>query len=157
MNESKLKVISKMLSVDAADADAGEGPEGSCTVFELSGTDRPGLMSHCMDKLATNGCDVRSAAVWTDNGRVAFVFAVVERDSGLPLRDKAKMASLRGLLLGVLDPTFARPGAALWIDSILFASCCGSLRLAWPEGSMRTVAIPCETKTRMAPAVCIAC
>lgn len=45
------------------------------TVFELAGADRPGLLAEVTHLLTHNGCNVRSAAVWTYRGRVAFVLS----------------------------------------------------------------------------------
>lgn len=40
----------------------GQG-QTACTVFELVGQDRPGLLADVTQLLTCNGCDVRSAAV----------------------------------------------------------------------------------------------
>lgn len=89
-----------MLSVDG-EADPSEAADSYCTVFELSGIDRSGLLADCMHFLTHNGCDVRSAAVWTDNGRVAFVVSALEK--GQPVRDTIKLQRLRQLLLHMMD------------------------------------------------------
>lgn len=51
--------------------------------------------------LAGSGCDVRSAAVWTSDGRVAAVLAVTEK--GRPVTDGGKLARLADLLDGVVN------------------------------------------------------
>src|SRR6476661_1874726 len=66
------------------------------TVFELSGVDRVGILADVMQLLAHNGCDVRSAAVWTYKGRVAFVFSVTEK--GKPVADEMKLQRLRQMV-----------------------------------------------------------
>lgn len=47
-------------------------------MFELSGTDRPGLLADVVLLLRCNDYDVRSAAAWSFNSRAAFVMSVVE-------------------------------------------------------------------------------
>lgn len=70
------------------------------TVFELAGPDRPGLLSEVTHLLTHNGCNVRSAAVWTYRGRVAFVLSITEK--GLPVVDGIKLQRLRQLVLGIM-------------------------------------------------------
>uniref|UniRef100_A0A0D9W4A4 ACT domain-containing protein ACR n=1 Tax=Leersia perrieri TaxID=77586 RepID=A0A0D9W4A4_9ORYZ len=48
------------------------------TVIELTGTDRPGLLSEVCAVLAAMGCAVRSAELWTHNARVAAVVHVTD-------------------------------------------------------------------------------
>lgn len=43
------------------------------TVFELAGNDRMGLLADVIALLKNNGCEVRSAAVWTYNNRWALM------------------------------------------------------------------------------------
>jgi hypothetical protein len=74
----------------------------SSTVFELAGQDRIGLLADVLSLLTDNGCDVRSAAVWTYNKRVAVVVAVVQ--NGLPVREPAKLRRLKELLHQKMDP-----------------------------------------------------
>ena len=75
----------------------------SSTVFELAGQDRTGLLADVLSLLTDNGCDVRSAAVWTYNKRVAVVVAVVQ--NGLPVREPAKLRRLKELLHQKMDPS----------------------------------------------------
>lgn len=75
------------------------------TVFELAGPDRPGLLAEVTHLLTHNGCNVRSAAVWTYRGRVAFVLSITEK--GLPVVDGIKLQRLRQLVLGIMT---RRPG-----------------------------------------------
>eukprot|EP01025_Chloroclados_australasicus_P064531 TRINITY_DN8634_c0_g1_i1.p2 TRINITY_DN8634_c0_g1~~TRINITY_DN8634_c0_g1_i1.p2 ORF type:complete len:534 (-),score=80.93 TRINITY_DN8634_c0_g1_i1:109-1710(-) len=69
----------------------------SSTVFELSGGDCPGLLADITFFLTDNACDVRSAAVWTHNGRVAFVLSVTEM--GQPIKDEIKLKALQKRML----------------------------------------------------------
>uniref|UniRef100_A0A7S0S4Y5 ACT domain-containing protein n=2 Tax=Chlamydomonas leiostraca TaxID=1034604 RepID=A0A7S0S4Y5_9CHLO len=80
-DEAKLKAIRRVLSARTADDSAGFLEE---TVFELAGIDRAGLLADVVMLLRCNGCDVRTAAVWTYNQRVAFVVSVVDQGAAQP-------------------------------------------------------------------------
>ena len=102
-NPKKLQSIKQMLNVYMQDEDVvanGDDTDDThrieTTVFELSGYDKAGLLADVMQLLAHNGCDVRSAAVWTYNGRVAFVFSVTEK--GKPVIDETKLERLRQMV-----------------------------------------------------------
>jgi glycine cleavage system regulatory protein len=105
--DGKLKVIKKMLSVEyeseheADNTDQFDEAKQNSTVFELAGQDRAGLLSDVIQLLTHNGCDVRSAAVWTYNQRVAFVVSVLEK--GGPIRDGMKLGRLKQLLAQMMD------------------------------------------------------
>ncbi|KAK9860410.1 hypothetical protein WJX84_010817 [Apatococcus fuscideae] len=71
------------------------------TVFELAGQDAAGLLADVTSLLTTNGCNVRSAAVWTYKHRVAFVLSVTE--NGMPVHDGVKLQRLQQLLFGMMD------------------------------------------------------
>jgi hypothetical protein len=73
------------------------------TVFEMAGVDRTGLLADVLKLLTINGCDVRSAAVWTYSGRVAFVVSVVEGCGQQPVRDVSKLHRLKQLLHQMMD------------------------------------------------------
>jgi hypothetical protein len=72
------------------------------TVFELAGQDRSGLLADVLQLLTLNGCNVRSAAVWTYSSRAAFVVSVVE-GCGQPIRDASKLVRLKQLLHAMMD------------------------------------------------------
>eukprot|EP00775_Hariotina_reticulata_P005371 gene5371-5606_t len=122
-SESKLKVIKAVLNVEYepdGDHDSSQHGPGSSslqrahgesfdegwqhsTVFEMAGQDRSGLLADVLALLTHNGCDVRSAAVWTYSGRVAFVLSVVVEGCGQPIRDNSKLTRLKQLLHGMMD------------------------------------------------------
>mmetsp|Transcript_2428 Transcript_2428/g.7020 ORF Transcript_2428/g.7020 Transcript_2428/m.7020 type:complete len:583 (-) Transcript_2428:236-1984(-) len=95
-SSEKVDKLRKMLSVGTVD----EGPQEECTVFELVGKDRPGLLADVTQLLTCNGCDVRSAAVWTYGIRVAFVMSVLE--GGQPMKNSTKLTRLHELLLKMM-------------------------------------------------------
>ncbi|KAJ0970991.1 hypothetical protein J5N97_018950 [Dioscorea zingiberensis] len=76
------------------------------TALELTGTDRPGLLSEVFAVLADLQCGVSDATVWTHNGRIAsLAFIKDEGGSDFPITDDAQRiqcieARLRNVLKG---------------------------------------------------------
>ncbi|XP_073011532.1 ACT domain-containing protein ACR8-like [Typha latifolia] len=77
------------------------------TALELTGTDRPGLLSEVFAVLADLQCSVSEAKVWSHNGRTACLVFVKDKDSGFPIEDAQKIhrieSRLRHLLKGEHD------------------------------------------------------
>lgn len=88
-DERKLDSIRHMLDISPA---MMEADEPVTTVFELAGEDRAGLLAEITSLLNHNGCETRSAAVWTYRQRVAFVIGV--QDGGKPISDGFKLQRL---------------------------------------------------------------
>ena len=106
-SQSKLMSIKQMLNIYmqtedvVADGDTtDDAAKVETTVFEVSGVDRPGLMADAMQLITQNGCDVRSAAVWTYRKRVAIVFSVTER--GRAISDAAKTERLEEMMEDIM-------------------------------------------------------
>ncbi|KAJ4956157.1 hypothetical protein NE237_012940 [Protea cynaroides] len=72
------------------------------TALELTGTDRPGLLSEVFAVLANLECNVVEAKVWTHNGRIASLIYVKDCDSGSPIEDSQKIDRIEGRLRNVL-------------------------------------------------------
>ncbi|XP_042503366.1 ACT domain-containing protein ACR8-like [Macadamia integrifolia] len=72
------------------------------TALELTGTDRPGLLSEVFAVLADLECNVVESKVWTHNGRIASLIYVKECDSGSPIEDSEKINSIEARLRNVL-------------------------------------------------------
>ncbi|XP_042509853.1 ACT domain-containing protein ACR8-like [Macadamia integrifolia] len=72
------------------------------TALELTGTDRPGLLSEVFAVLADLECNVVEAKMWTHNGRIASLIHVKECDSGSPIEDSQKINRIEGRLRNVL-------------------------------------------------------
>jgi len=107
-NPKKIQSIKQMLNVYMQDEDIvanGDDTDDThrieTTVFELAGIDRVGVLADVMQLLGHNGCDVRSAAVWTYRGRVAFVFSVTEK--GKPVVDEMKLQRLRQMVEEIMQ------------------------------------------------------
>ncbi|XP_057464206.1 ACT domain-containing protein ACR8-like [Actinidia eriantha] len=72
------------------------------TALELTGTDRPGLLSEVFAVLADLQCNVVESKVWTHNGRIASLIYVKDCDSGSPIEDSQKIDRIKGRLRNVL-------------------------------------------------------
>ncbi|KAK1327090.1 hypothetical protein QJS10_CPA01g02638 [Acorus calamus] len=99
-NESLLSYIERTLSATTSSA-ASDGEVG-LTVLELTGSDRPGLLSEVFAVLADLRCDVVEAKVWTHNGRIASRTRVRDGDSGEPIEDSVKIDRIEARLRNVL-------------------------------------------------------
>ncbi|KAM3367116.1 hypothetical protein ACQJBY_016026 [Aegilops geniculata] len=71
-------------------------PSEEYTSIELTGTDRPGLLSEVCAVLAGMQCAVRSAELWTHNTRVAAVVQVTDaaKAAGGAIEDEARIADI---------------------------------------------------------------
>uniref|UniRef100_A0A0C9S849 TSA: Wollemia nobilis Ref_Wollemi_Transcript_5859_2201 transcribed RNA sequence n=1 Tax=Wollemia nobilis TaxID=56998 RepID=A0A0C9S849_9CONI len=72
------------------------------TAIELTGTDRPGLLSEVFAVLADLKCNVVGAEVWTHNMRVAAVLYVTDEVIGRPIEDVEKLMRIKELLCNVM-------------------------------------------------------
>ncbi|KAH7447613.1 hypothetical protein KP509_01G113900 [Ceratopteris richardii] len=82
------------------------------TMIELTGRDRPGLMSEISALLAQMHCNVVAAELWTHNTRVACLLYLTDGCTGGPIEDPVKLVrikeSLSNVLKGHLDSKGAR-------------------------------------------------
>ncbi|KAH9321842.1 hypothetical protein KI387_016481, partial [Taxus chinensis] len=72
------------------------------TAIELTGTDRPGLLSEIFAVLADLKCNVVEAEVWTHNRRAACLVYITDEDTGAPIEDPQKICRIEELLRNVL-------------------------------------------------------
>ncbi|KAJ4960351.1 hypothetical protein NE237_020261 [Protea cynaroides] len=72
------------------------------TTIELTGRDRPGLLSEIFAVLADLKCNVVAAEVWTHNSRMASVVYITDEITGLPIDNPDHLAKIKQLLLYVL-------------------------------------------------------
>ncbi|XP_047308718.1 ACT domain-containing protein ACR4-like [Impatiens glandulifera] len=72
------------------------------TTIELTGKDRPGLLSDIFAVLTDHKCNVVAAEVWTHNSRMASVVYIADESNGLPIDDHDRVTNIRQLLLSVL-------------------------------------------------------
>ncbi|KAK9117610.1 hypothetical protein Sjap_016557 [Stephania japonica] len=81
------------------------------TTIELTGRDRPGLLSEVFAVLANLQCNVVAAEVWTHNSRMASVVYITDVDTGLPIEDPTRIAKIKQLLRYVLKGNKDKSGA----------------------------------------------
>ncbi|CAA3031249.1 ACT domain-containing ACR4-like [Olea europaea subsp. europaea] len=80
----------------------GIQPTADHTTIELSGRDRPGLISEVFAILANLKCNVVAAEVWTHNSRMASVVYITDEENGFSIDDPDRLAKIKQLLLYVL-------------------------------------------------------
>ncbi|XP_027350898.1 ACT domain-containing protein ACR4-like [Abrus precatorius] len=73
------------------------------TTIELTGRDRPGLLSEVFAVLADLKCNVVAAEVWTHNSRMASVVYITDEATGLSIDNPDRLAKIKQLLLYVLN------------------------------------------------------
>ncbi|XP_059671022.1 ACT domain-containing protein ACR1-like [Cornus florida] len=73
------------------------------TALEMTGTDRPGLLSEISAVLAELGCHVTAAEAWTHNTRAACIIYVEDETTGRSITDSARLAHIQELLENVVD------------------------------------------------------
>ncbi|KAM6591188.1 hypothetical protein CsatA_013793 [Cannabis sativa] len=73
------------------------------TALEMTGTDRPGLMSEIMTALLERGCSVTDSVAWTHNTRVACIVHVENGPEGGPIEDPVQQAQVRDFLQSVVE------------------------------------------------------
>ncbi|XP_010545190.1 PREDICTED: ACT domain-containing protein ACR4-like, partial [Tarenaya hassleriana] len=73
------------------------------TSIELTGRDRPGLLSDVFAVLTDNNCNVVAAEVWTHNSRMASVVYITDETTGSVIDDPDRIAKIKQLLLYVLE------------------------------------------------------
>eukprot|EP00262_Sarcandra_glabra_P006470 TRINITY_DN1878_c0_g2_i1.p1 TRINITY_DN1878_c0_g2~~TRINITY_DN1878_c0_g2_i1.p1 ORF type:complete len:437 (-),score=45.99 TRINITY_DN1878_c0_g2_i1:367-1677(-) len=80
----------------------GVMPSKEHTSIELTGTDRPGLLSEVCAVLADLRCNVVNAEVWTHNARAAAVVHVTDESTGSAIEDPNRLSTIKELLCYVL-------------------------------------------------------
>jgi UTP:GlnB (protein PII) uridylyltransferase len=86
-------------------------------VIELTGTDRPGLLSEVSAVLASLKCNVVSAEIWTHNARAAAVMRVTDEDTRLAVTDTERLERIREKLSYLLRGGNLSRGAAMAVSS----------------------------------------
>lgn len=72
------------------------------TAIELTGSDRPGLLSEVSAVLTHLKCNVVSAEVWTHNTRAAALMQVTDEETGGAITDPDRLSVIKQLLCNVL-------------------------------------------------------
>lgn len=89
------------------------------TTIELTGRDRPGLLSEIFAILTDLKCNVVASEVWTHNSRMASVVYITDEATGLPIDDPDRLTKIKQLLLYVLkgDRDKRSANTAVSVDS----------------------------------------
>lgn len=80
----------------------GVMPLEESTTIELTGTDRPGLLSEVCAVLADLQCNVVDAEIWTHNARAAAVVHVTDSSTKGAIKDPKQLSLIKELLCNVL-------------------------------------------------------
>ncbi|PON64472.1 ACT domain containing protein [Trema orientale] len=89
----------------------GVTPSMDHTAIELTGSDRPGLLSEVSAVLTHLKCNVVSAEVWTHNTRAAAVMHVTDEETGSAISDPERLSRIKELLCNVLKGSNKYRGA----------------------------------------------
>lgn len=81
----------------------GVVPSKEYTSIELTGTERPGLLSEVSAVLTDLSCNVVRAEIWTHNARAAAVLHVKDQSSGCAIEDQKRLLKIKKLLCNVLQ------------------------------------------------------
>nr|GMC60040.1 ACT domain-containing protein ACR1 [Ipomoea batatas] len=73
------------------------------TALEMTGTDRPGLMSEISAVLAEMGCHISAAVAWTHNARAACIVYVEDDSKHGPITDPYRVAQIQAQLENVVE------------------------------------------------------
>ncbi|KAL5556762.1 hypothetical protein UlMin_038998 [Ulmus minor] len=73
------------------------------TALEMTGKDRPGLMSEIAAVLVELGCNVTAAMAWTHNGRVACIIYVENGAEGGAISEPIRLAQVQEQLENVIE------------------------------------------------------
>lgn len=105
-NEGILDYIRKSLGPESCFTysvrSVGVKPSLDHTAIELTGCDRPGLLSELSAVLTHLKCNVVNAEVWTHNTRAAAVMHVTDEQSGCAITEPERLSRIKELLCNVL-------------------------------------------------------
>lgn len=118
-NEDTIKYIEKSISTShesprrcaGAIQSAKSSAASKHTTIELTGRDRPGLMSEISALLASMRCNVVAAELWTHNMRVACLLYVTDEATGGPIEEPDKLYRIKESLSNVLKGDTDAKGA----------------------------------------------
>ncbi|XP_042466939.1 ACT domain-containing protein ACR8-like [Zingiber officinale] len=111
-DESVISYLEQSLDAGNPETNRDRGCEG-LTALELTGPDRPGLLSEVFAVLAELECDVAGATVWTHRGRIACLIFVKDELTGAPIADAHRTRRIESRLRQVLNADGASCSAAV--------------------------------------------
>uniref|UniRef100_A0A1D1ZA63 ACT domain-containing protein ACR n=1 Tax=Anthurium amnicola TaxID=1678845 RepID=A0A1D1ZA63_9ARAE len=103
-NKEKIDKIKESLARQACSVRSSVDvmPSKKLTSIELTGADRPGLLSDICAVLRDMRCNVVEAEVWTHNARAAAVVHVTDESTGSAIEDPKRVSAVKELLCNVL-------------------------------------------------------
>ncbi|KAF9671739.1 hypothetical protein SADUNF_Sadunf12G0079600 [Salix dunnii] len=104
-DEGILNCIKKALETDASYMVKPMGKmllSKEHTLIELTGTDRPGLLSEVCAVLTDLSCSVVNAEIWAHNARAAAVIQITDQSTGTAIEDPMQLSLIQDLLYNVL-------------------------------------------------------
>uniref|UniRef100_A0A6N2MRT3 ACT domain-containing protein ACR n=1 Tax=Salix viminalis TaxID=40686 RepID=A0A6N2MRT3_SALVM len=104
-DEGILNCIKKALETDASYMVKPMGKKllsKEHTLIELTGTDRPGLLSEVCAVLTDLSCNVVNAEIWAHNARAAAVIHITDQSTGTAIEDPDQLSLIQELLYNVL-------------------------------------------------------
>ncbi|KAG0460399.1 hypothetical protein HPP92_020295 [Vanilla planifolia] len=108
-DEAVISHIEQSLCCSDDAAAISSGGIRSLTTLELTGADRPGLLSEVFAVLADLQYSVAHAKLWTYKGRVAALI-FVEEESGAPVEELDKIRCIKARLRNVVSVSFILRG-----------------------------------------------
>ncbi|KAG1359251.1 ACT domain-containing protein ACR8 [Cocos nucifera] len=120
-DESVLSYIEQSLETGSATKSSSSGGGDGLTVLELTGADRPGLLSEVFAVLADLQCGVVEAKVWTHNGRIACLLFVRDETSGEPIENALRIHRVESRLRHVLKGDHGVRGAKTAVSFLAVA------------------------------------
>ncbi|XP_022770636.1 ACT domain-containing protein ACR6-like [Durio zibethinus] len=106
-DEQILSYIQKTLDtrvsfLNSMRSSVGVIPSKEHSSIELTGSDRPGLLSELSAVLADLRCNVVNAEIWTHNGRAAAVIHVTDQSTGHAIEEPNRLSMIKELLFNVM-------------------------------------------------------
>ncbi|KAK1286001.1 hypothetical protein QJS10_CPB20g00535 [Acorus calamus] len=80
----------------------GVRPSKEHTFIELTGTDRPGLLSEVCAVLTDLKCNIVNAEFWTHNTRAAAVVCITDKATGCVIDDPHRLSTIKEIICKVL-------------------------------------------------------
>ncbi|KAK1312933.1 hypothetical protein QJS10_CPA07g00948 [Acorus calamus] len=80
----------------------GVRPSKEHTFIELTGTDRPGLLSEVCAVLTDLKCNIVNAEFWTHNTRAAAVVCITDKATGCAIDDPHRLSTIKEIICKVL-------------------------------------------------------
>ncbi|XP_008804003.2 ACT domain-containing protein ACR8-like [Phoenix dactylifera] len=120
-DDSVLSYIEQSLATGSATRSSGSCGGDGVTVLELTGADRPGLLSEVFAVLADLQCGVVEAKVWTHNGRIACLLVVRDEGCGEPIENSLRIHRVESRLRHVLKSDHGVRGAKTAVSSVAIA------------------------------------